>query len=70
MSFHNNSKEETLKALSTNEQTGLSSTQVSELKSKYGPNKLDEKKKKSNLQRFFDQFKDVMIIILLAAVAV
>ena len=70
MSFHNNSKEETLKALSTNERTGLSSTQVSELKSKYGSNKLDEKKKKTNLQRFFDQFKDVMIIILLAAAAV
>ena len=37
---------------------------------KHGANRLREKKKKSNLMRFFDQFKDVMILILIAAAVV
>ena len=49
---------------------GLSSAQVSERVAKYGPNKLEEKKKKTTLERFFEQFKDAMIVILLFAAAV
>lgn len=49
---------------------GLSSAQVKERREKYGENKLREKKKKSNLTRFLEQFKDVMIIILLVAAAI
>lgn len=67
MSPHSQSKDELLKNLSTSVQTGLSSERVSELAAKFGPNKLNEKKKKTNLQRFLEQFKDVMIIILLIA---
>ena len=70
MLFHNKSKEETLNLLSTNRETGLSGTQVTELQQKHGPNRLKEKKKKSLAQRFFDQFKDVMILILIAAAIV
>ena len=70
MLFHNKSKEETLNILSTNRETGLSATQVTELQQKHGPNRLKEKKKKSLAQRFFDQFKDVMILILIAAAIV
>ena len=70
MLFHNKSKEETLNILSTNRETGLSGTQVTELQQKHGPNRLKEKKKKSLAQRFFDQFKDVMILILIAAAIV
>lgn len=67
MLFHNVTKEAAIKELSANPEKGLSSKQTEELILKYGPNKLQEKKKKTNLQRFFDQFKDVMILILIAA---
>lgn len=70
MSFHSQTKESVLSSLSSNLDNGLSSSQVSELQAKYGPNKLREKKKKTYLQRFFDQFKDVMILILIAAAVV
>ena len=36
----------------------------------YGENKLQEAKRKTNLQRFLDQFKDVMILILIAAAVI
>ena len=50
-------------------ETGLSSEQAAERLEKYGPNKLVEAKKRSNILRFFDQMKDPMILILLAAAA-
>ena len=46
---------------------GLTSQQVKERREKFGLNKLDEKKKKSWACRFFEQFKDAMIIILIIA---
>ena len=70
MTFHSSKKEEILSALNTDVNRGLTSQKVAELQAKFGKNKLQEKKKKSNLQRFFDQFKDVMIIILIIAAIV
>lgn len=70
MTTHSQSKDEVLQGLFSNAERGLSSEQVAALKAKYGPNKLQEKKKKTNFQRFLEQFKDVMILILLAAAAV
>lgn len=67
MIYHTKSNEEVLKELNTSLKTGLSAEKVLELQSKFGKNQLKEKKKKSNIQRFFDQFKDVMIIILIIA---
>ena len=49
---------------------GLGGDEVSKRQEKHGENKLREKKKKTNLQRFFEQFRDVMILILIAAAAV
>lgn len=46
---------------------GLSSSVVKKRLEKDGQNKLKEAQKKSNFQKFLDQFKDVMIIILLIA---
>lgn len=70
MKFYSLKKEEVLSSLSTDAVNGLSSTKVVELQSKYGKNILKEKKKKSTLSRFVDQFKDVMIIILIIAAIV
>ena len=63
-------KEELLSRLSADPKTGLSSEEASKRLSQYGENQLREQKKKTNLQRFFDQFKDVMILILIGAAAV
>ncbi len=70
MLFHYQTKDEVLKAFDTSLQNGLTKEKSSEFLSKYGHNRLTEKKKKSTLQRFFEQFNDVMILILLAAAAI
>lgn len=70
MDFYNMRPEEAAEALQTDMESGLTEKQVSERKEQYGENKLREKKKKTNLQRFLAQFKDVMILILLGAAAV
>lgn len=46
---------------------GLNEKQVDENISKYGLNELNQKKKKSVLQVFISQFKDLLIFILIAA---
>lgn len=70
MTFHQLSSTEVLQELHSSPSTGLNSQQVAERLEQFGENKLREKKKKSNFQRFLAQFKDVMILILLAAAAV
>ncbi len=67
---HSQQVKDVLLALNTDETKGLTSAQVAEKTAKYGPNKLEEKKKKSMIARFLEQFKDVMIIILLIAAAI
>ncbi len=70
MQFHDKSKDEALELLSANMHYGLSSARARELLEANGPNKLREKKKKTTVQRFLEQFKDVMIIILILAAIV
>lgn len=50
--------------------SGLSDEQAEERLERYGENKLAEAKKTTVLQRFFQQLKDPMLLILLAAAAV
>ena len=49
---------------------GLTEAQAAQNLTRYGENKLREKKKKTTFQRFLDQFKDAMIIILMIAAAI
>ncbi len=70
MTPHAMPKEELLNALQVQAQTGLADAQAEERLRETGENRLAEKKKKTNLQRFAEQFKDVMILILLLAAAV
>ncbi|MCU7653274.1 calcium-translocating P-type ATPase, PMCA-type [Acutalibacter sp. LFL-21] len=67
---HNTPQADLLKELRTSLEAGLSSQEAQQRLGQYGENKLAEKKKKTNLQRFLEQFKDAMIIILLLAAAV
>lgn len=59
-----------VKELSTDVEKGLTSDEVENRISRYGLNKLNEKKSKTNFQRFLDQFKDVMILILIIAAVI
>lgn len=66
--FYTQGKEEVLKSLDTSID-GLSTAQAKERLDAYGYNELDEGEKRSLLSKFIDQFKDLMIIILLVAAA-
>ncbi len=70
MTYHSLDFKKVLEQLTTNEACGLTDAQAKERLLTYGENRLQEKKKKSNFARFLDQFKDVMILILIAAAAV
>ncbi len=63
-------EEALVKSLGTHEKNGLASEVAKERLKQIGPNLLTEAKKKTRLQQFLDQFKDVMILILLLAAAI
>ena len=66
--FYTQGEEEVLKNLDTSVD-GLSTAQAKERLDAYGYNELDEGEKRRLLSKFIDQFKDLMIIILLVAAA-
>lgn len=57
-------------ALQVDIEKGLSDEEAKERLLKYGPNKLQEKKKKSWIRIFFEQMNNPMIFVLFAAIAV
>jgi Ca2+-transporting ATPase len=59
--------EETLRALGTDPEKGLSASQVAEKREKYGRNELKEKKRQTVWEMFFSQFKEFLILLLLGA---
>lgn len=70
LSYHSIELQEVLNRLSTNKDTGLTTDIAKKLLGTVGENRLKEKKKKGMLARFFDQFRDAMIIILIIAAIV
>lgn len=67
--FYTAGREQVIEHLQSTHE-GLSTAQAEERLTQYGKNALREGKKKSLLARFFAQFKDAMIIILLIAALV
>ncbi|MCR4911651.1 MAG: cation-translocating P-type ATPase [Bacilli bacterium] len=68
--FETISSEDAIKLLDTDVESGLTSEEAKARLEKYGPNKLEEKKKKSWVKIFFEQMANPMIYVLFAAVAV
>lgn len=68
--YYRESKEEVLKELGASEQQGLTSKAAQEKLAQVGPNALVEGKKKSVVEVFLEQFKDLMVIILIVAAVI
>jgi Ca2+-transporting ATPase len=69
MSWHTKTVEQVLGELASTA-AGLTSADALKRLEKYGPNRLEEAGKRSPFSMVLDQFKDLLIIILLAAAAV
>lgn len=61
--------EDLIQKYETDPKKGLTTAQAKAALEKYGENKLQDKKHTTWLQKFFEQMKDVMVIILLVAAA-
>lgn len=66
LNYYNETVEELYKRMDSNEH-GLTEEEAKKRLEKYGENKLTERKKKSNLSLFLEQFNDFMIILLIIA---
>ncbi|WEG73233.1 cation-translocating P-type ATPase [Vagococcus intermedius] len=67
--FYKQTEQDVLSKMETSKE-GLSQAEAKKRLEEYGHNELDEGKKKSLLSKFIDQFKDFMIMVLLAAALV
>lgn len=67
--FYRKTIEEAMEALEVTEK-GLSAEEVEKSRQTYGFNELDEGAKKSTFQIFLEQFKDFLVIILIAAAVI
>src|SRR5215831_10837024 len=65
--WHAMSQAEVVERLETNAESGLNLSEASTRLQKYGPNRLPEGRKRSAAARFFDQFNNVLMYVLLAA---
>ncbi|MCH5353244.1 MAG: calcium-translocating P-type ATPase, PMCA-type [Acutalibacter sp.] len=70
MELHSVSWREAAEQLKTDAKRGLSSPEVKKRQAQYGKNEIAEGKRQNLLLRFLSQFKDFMVLILLASAAV
>jgi P-type Ca2+ transporter type 2C len=68
--WHTQSVEKTLELLQTNEEVGLQSAQVQDRQIKFGPNELEESAGRSKWDILIDQFKNIMLIMLIGVAIV
>ncbi|NLW01484.1 MAG: calcium-transporting P-type ATPase, PMR1-type [Clostridiales bacterium] len=68
--WHVMSIEEVEEKLSTSFDKGLSKDEAQQRLEEYGPNELEQKERKSVFSMLFDQFKDFMVIVLMAAAVI
>lgn len=64
--FYNQSIEQVFESVDTN-QEGLTQQAVQTKRSQFGTNELEQKRQTSLLEKFLNQFKDLMIIVLMVA---
>jgi Ca2+-transporting ATPase len=67
MKFHQMNKNDVEEALNTDLSSGLSEEEVKKRRKQYGYNELEEGEKQSAILLFLSQFKDFMVLVLLAA---
>jgi len=67
---HAKSGQMVVEQLCSDQTAGLNREQVLQRREQYGYNRLREKQKKGLIRRFFDQFRDAMILILVGAAVV
>ncbi len=70
MNYYAKTKEEVLELQKSHTSGGLGQEEAHRRLKKYGENRIKEKKKKSLILKFLEQFQDVMVLILLAAAVV
>lgn len=69
MIWHSNSAPEVIKQVGTDLKTGLTQQEAEKRLLEFGLNQLQEKKKRTVFQKFLDQLKNFMVIVLLIAAA-
>ena len=65
--WHAMTQAEVVKRLATNPEKGLNLSETAARLQKYGPNRLPEGRKRGPFARFFAQFNNILIYVLLAA---
>ncbi|MFN2235425.1 MAG: cation-transporting P-type ATPase, partial [Anaerolineales bacterium] len=65
MEYFQQTSQQTIQSLNSNLEKGLDPADAEKRLEQYGPNELVERGKKSTWMIFLDQFKEVMVIVLI-----